>query len=108
MNVDEFVGITTPIEITPPTSFKALSESEVHALIERSAKTLCALDPVPTSLLVNCLDELIPIITIMINTSLATGHFPDDWKRALVKPLLKKAGSDLMFENLRPVSNLPN
>ena len=106
VNVDEFVRITTPIEITPPTSFKALSESEVHALIERSAKTTCALDPVPASLLVNCLDELIPIITIMINTSLATGHFPDDWKRVLVKPLLKKAGSDSMFENLRPVSNL--
>ena len=106
VNVDEFVRITTPIEITPLTSFKALSESEVHALIERSAKTTCALDPMPTSLLVKCLDELIPIITIMINTSLATGHFPDDWKRALVKPLLKKAGSDSTFENLRPVHNL--
>ena len=49
VNVDEFVRITTPIEITSLTSFKALSESEVHALIERSAKTTFALDPLPGS-----------------------------------------------------------
>ena len=54
VSVGEFVRMTTPIEITPLTSFKALSESEVHALIQRSAKTTCSLDPTPILLLVNC------------------------------------------------------
>ena len=31
----------------------------------------------------------------------------ENWKLALLKPLLKKAGMDLVFENFRPVNNLP-
>ena len=36
---------------------------------------------------------------------MSSGYFPDEWK-ALVNPLLKKASLDLVFKNLRPVSNL--
>ena len=32
--------------------------------------------------------------------------FPLHWKRALVRPLLKKEGLDPVFKNYRPVSNL--
>ena len=32
--------------------------------------------------------------------------FPDAWKNALVHPLLKKVGLDLLFKNYRPISNL--
>jgi len=34
------------------------------------------------------------------------GRFPSKWKDALVDPRLKKAGKDICFANLRPVSNL--
>ena len=43
----------------------------------------------------------------MINLSLSNGCFPDAWKCALISPLLKKLGLDLLFQNFRPVSNLP-
>jgi hypothetical protein len=43
----------------------------------------------------------------MINLSLVEGIVPETWKSALVLPLLKKLGLDLLFENYRPVSNLP-
>ena len=33
--------------------------------------------------------------------------FPVAWKEALVLPLLKKPGLDILFTNFRPVSNLP-
>ena len=33
--------------------------------------------------------------------------FPVAWKEALVLPLLKKPGLDILFKNFRPVSNLP-
>ena len=42
----------------------------------------------------------------MINTSLQSGHFAETWKKALVTPLLKKAGLEQTNANLRPVSNL--
>ena len=54
----------------------------------------------------NCLDELLPVITAMVNLSLKEGYFPSEWKDALVKPLLKKAGLIMDYKNLRPVSNL--
>ena len=38
--------------------------------------------------------------------SLVHGYFPQVWKEALVKPLLKKAGLAADFSNLRPISNL--
>ncbi|CAB4028494.1 Hypothetical predicted protein [Paramuricea clavata] len=72
----------------------------------KSAKNYCSLDPMPTPLVMDCLDTLLPVITHLINSSLANGHFPKNWKEALVKPLLKRAGLDAVFNNLRPISNL--
>ena len=80
---------------------------DVRLIIMRSLKRSCSVDPVPTSLVVECMDELLPVITLIINSSLQSGHFPEVWKKAIVTPLLKKCGSDSSnFKNLRPVSNL--
>ena len=46
------------------------------------------------------------VIKQMINQSLETASFPDLWKEALVNPLLKKHGLDLLYKNYSPVSNL--
>ena len=65
------------------------------------------LDPMPTSLVMSILEELLPVITSMINnSSMSPGHFPAEWKAALVYPRLKKAGQSASLSNLRPVSNL--
>jgi len=93
--------------ITKFSKFTALSELEVRKLIESSAKKSCLLDPMPTSLVYNCIDVLLPVITKMINLSMVDGVFADAWKCALVKPLLKKAGLDPLLGNYRPISNLP-
>ena len=42
----------------------------------------------------------------MINLSLKTGRFADEWKNALVHPLLKKPVFELANKNFRPISNL--
>ena len=42
----------------------------------------------------------------MVNMSLETGYFANDWKCTLVHPLLKKHGLQLINKNFRPVSNL--
>ena len=48
-----------------------------------------------------------PVLTLLVNKSLQIGYFPEEWKNALVKPLLKKLGLELVFPSFRPVSNLP-
>ena len=64
------------------------------------------LDPIPTPLVVNWLDVLLPVQTKIMNTSIMSGQFADGWKCALVNPLLKKHGLDLLCKNYRPISSL--
>ena len=71
-------------------------------LIESSAKNTGILDPMPTSLVIGCTQVL---INCFINLSLESGVFADNCKCALVNPLRKKPGLDLVFKNYRPVSN---
>ncbi|WP_419627697.1 hypothetical protein, partial [Thiolapillus sp.] len=72
-----------------------------------SPKT-CVLDPIPTSLLFECSDQVVPLLTTIVNQSLATGIFPSCMKSAVVKPLLKKPSLDPnVLKHFRPVSNLP-
>ncbi len=92
--------------LKPLDRFKPVTEEEVRKLISSSAPKSCDLDPVPTNVLKLCLDILLPLITQMINLSLQHGQFPDAWKIALIIPLLKKLGLDIIFKNFRPVSNL--
>ena len=66
----------------------------------------CSVDSVPTTIVRECLEELLPALTKMINGSLLCGVFPDEWKVALLLPLLKKQNLDLAFKNFRPISNL--
>ena len=91
--------------VQPMDSFRVLNESEVQKLIEATPKKSCSLDPMPTTL-VGCIDILLPVITKVINLSLQRGSVGGQWKCALVHPLLKKLGLDLVFQSFRPVSNL--
>ena len=52
--------------------FKPLSEADILALIQKSSKKKCNLDPMPTKLAVESLDHLLPVITKMINSLLFT------------------------------------
>ena len=57
-------------------------------------------------MVIHCMNELLPVITSMVNMPLQSGYFAEEWKEALVHPLPKKCGLDFDFKNLRPVSNL--
>ena len=63
------------------------------------------LDPMPTALLKQILPSIVALIADIINTSLGDGMVPESFKRALVKPLLKKPGLELLEKNYKPVSN---
>ncbi|XP_064639772.1 uncharacterized protein LOC135495242 [Lineus longissimus] len=100
-------SVTSPAPGKTFSCFDPVSEVEVSNIILKASSASCELDPIPTSLLKQCLDSLLPTIVDIVNQSLQTGYIPDSWKCATVKPLLKKAGLDLTFANFRPVSNLP-
>ena len=52
--------------------------------------------------------ELLPWLTDIINKSLAESTVHGSFKSAIIRPLLKKPGLDTnLFQNYRPVSNLP-
>ena len=82
-----------------------LSVRDVKQLIQNSALKSCPLDPMPSTLVSKC-EDLLPVLTKIVNNSLQSGCFPEIWKEALVFPLLKKPGLDVIFKNFRPVSNL--
>ena len=103
---------------SPPASFgtfqgsrfgylKTVTESDVLALIRCSSAKTCDLDPTPTQMLKQCIDIILPHITVIINNSLTTGIVPDCFRHAIIKPILKKTGlKENDLKNFRPVSNL--
>ncbi len=110
-NLDHNHDNATPILETPKyiqmlTEFRLLSQEEVKKLISTSASKHCDLDPIPTWLLKECIDDLLPLITQIINLSLQLGDMPTSLKKAIINPLLKKLGLELIKKNYRPVSNL--
>ena len=75
--------------------------------IPNSAPKSCELDPIPSKLLIECLDSILPSLTDLFNSSLVSGIFPQCFKSALVTPILKKRCLDHNdLNNYRPVSNL--
>ena len=101
---------TNPVEFSGTTfaEFQLVTEAFVKTEVQEMPKKSCDLDPIPTSVLSDCLDEIIPIVTSIMNKSLSSGIVPDCFKHALVKPLLKKASLDPnCLKHYRPVSNLP-
>ena len=84
--------------------FDCVSTYGLKTIIQSSKSKSCALDPIPTWLLKDCIDVLLPILT---GASLDQGIFPSLFKKSLVHPLIKKDNLDAdVFANYRPISNL--
>ena len=94
--------------LAPPLScFQPESPSQIKRFIMSSKTKSCQLDPVPTWILKGCINQLLPTITEIINSSLEQGHFPSKLKESIVYPLLKKPALDPEDNNnFRPISNL--
>ena len=90
------------------TKLQQTSQDEIRKIITGAPTKSCELDPLPTFLLKQCIESFLPIITSIINKSIASSTVPDSFKTAIVRPLLKKPGLDREnLKNYRPVSNLP-
>jgi hypothetical protein len=88
--------------------FRPADISEITKLIAQSPNKQCELDPVPTSILKQCVSLLAPAITTIVNLSLSSGSVPSAFKQSIVSPLLKKPNLEKEnLSNYRPISNLP-
>ncbi len=75
--------------------------------LKSSASKSCPVDPMPTTILKDCLDVILPVITNIVNLSLSTSVMPGKLKEALLAPSIKKAILDTeILKNFRPISIL--
>ena len=88
-------------------SFSPTTALEIQAMLSKMNKTTCLLDPFPTNKLMEYSHLFIRVIVRIVNLAFKTGVFPEAFKSAVVKPLLKKPSLDCeVLSNFRPVSNL--
>ena len=91
----------------PPklTVYIQVTQDEIGKIISKSPTKSCLLDPLPTFLIKECIDILLPSITKLVNCLLREGLVPDGFKKAVVTPLIKKASLPVEdLKNYRPVS----
>ena len=75
-------------------AFTLATESDILQIISKAPSPTCLLDPMPTSMIKQLLDPLLPTITLIVNTFLSSGVVPDSFKSAVITSLLKKPGLD--------------
>ena len=87
--------------------FTPVTTTQLGNLNGRTARKSCDLEPVPATVLRDCLSNLLPIITKIVNVSLTEAVVPSSLKNASLHPLLKKDSLPYdEFSSFRPVSNL--
>jgi len=66
---------------------------DVRRVLLRSPPKTCVLDPLPTSILRDVVDTLLPFIWVICNNSLQEGCLPTSQKAVIITPVLKKPGA---------------
>ena len=80
----------------------------MKAFASKSISKSCNLVPLPSHIINGCFDRLLPIITSIVNLSLATGVMPESLRLAKRRPSLKKPDADHEeYVSFRPTLNRP-
>ena len=87
--------------------FQFVSNMDVEKIIKSIKRSKATgIDDLPPGLIKDAADVLSVPLSHIINMSLDTGQFPQEWKAAKIIPL-HKSGSTKSFDNYRPISVLP-
>ena len=88
-------------------AFRPASQDEIRTVISRCPSKSSKLDPLPTWFVKDYIDQLLPVLTELVNSSLSCGVFPQKAHHAIIRPLFKSPSLDKNnLKNYRPVSNL--
>ena len=89
-------------------SFVLPTPDEIKTIVMDAPPKSCNLDPAPTWLVKDTINELLPIVSHIVVTSLQSSVMPEKYKTSYISPLLKKIGlNPESLLNYRPISNLP-
>ncbi len=88
-----------PLFRTELNDFKELTSKEVKDMVFKSPNKFCELNPAPTWIIRDYIEEVLPLVTKITNLSLTCGEMTDDLKLAIIKPMLKKLGLDLIKQD---------
>ena len=77
--------------------FSPITVEEVEQVMRKLSNKTCLLDPLPTWILKQNISAVSPLVTRFVNASLHDGIFPDAFKKAIVRPVLKKTYSRCHF-----------
>src|SRR6218665_2658694 len=81
--------------------------TELRRIILSSAAKSCELDSLPTFLLQELVDVLLPFLTFLCNRSIQDGILPQSQKPSILIPVLKREGHDATDpSNYRPIANV--
>ena len=71
--------------------------------LQHCSRSPASWNPLPSPIIKECTDLLLPTITNIVNLSLRDGCMPTCLKTAVLSPLLKRPDADfLQFKNFRP------
>ena len=108
---EKFVNISPynpPSTVAPKlVKFAPMTQKQVLSIMNQLKSKSCELDTMPTHIFKQIAPSIAGLITKIFNLSLEGGEFCCTWKTAVVHPLLKKIGLELIRQNYRLVSNLP-
>ena len=82
--------------------FAPMSKSEFKAIIMTMKSKSCESDPIPTHILKQLLPSILLTVTKIVSLSLSEGEFCNKWKVAVVQPLLRKVGLQLINPTRHP------
>lgn len=99
--LDSVVWNEHSIFLTPATENEILS-----LVISVQLKKAAGIDNIPASVIKNCSETIVPVLTTILNGCISNGIYPDALKTARVVPIFK-AGSKKAIDNYRPISVLP-
>ena len=102
------MSVDIKFEAQPLTKLSPATQDEVRDIIINSPSKSCELDLLPTHLLKEVLEYLLPLITDIINKSLVESNVTLSFKKANIRPLLKKPNLEKEeLKNYHQVSSLP-
>ncbi|KAK2172336.1 hypothetical protein NP493_968g00004 [Ridgeia piscesae] len=117
LNVEELVDQYVPTEQMVRNTWISTTAAHRNCLPSPQTKSRlvmdappksCNLDPAPTWLVKDTINELLPIVSHIVVTSLQSSVMPEKYKTSYISPLLKKTGlNPESLLNYRPISNLP-
>ena len=82
------------------------SATEIKTIVLEMKNTGPGWDGIPINIIKTCVDSISPLLEYIFNLSITTGIVPEGIKIARVTPIYK-SGKKTIFNNYRPISNLP-